>query len=51
MTPSNSDKPGDSAQSERDRRLAVALKENLRRRKAAAAARPKPQAIKNKEKF
>jgi hypothetical protein len=42
-------KPARNAQTEREARQAEALRANLKRRKAAAGAKRKPQAIKNKE--
>lgn len=44
-------KPETKAQKDKDARLASALKENLRRRKAASTDKSKPRAIKNEEKF
>ena len=40
-----------TGKSSREERLAEALRENLRRRKAASGTGPKPKAIKNREQF
>ena len=40
-----------AGKSSREERLAEALRENLRRRKAASGTGPKPKAIKNREQF
>jgi len=49
MKPDRPGKSGPKVRPDRETRLAEALRENLRRRKAAASGTGKPKAIKNNE--